>query len=97
MSESTADDRDERLRNPDDVSKEDVLGVFEMITGPALTAGDVKLRLGCSSDRARELLEELRSEGEVRRRRSSAAYLYWRTDPDEEVELPDYLTLSDGS
>lgn len=87
MSES--EDWPEDVRYPDDVSREDVLGVFEVVEGPAVTTSDVKMVLGCSQERARELLEDLRATGDVRRRKSAGMYLYWRTS-DEEVELPPY-------
>jgi hypothetical protein len=80
------------VRERDDVSPEDALGVFALVDGPSITTRDLKLRLGCSSDRARELLEELRDEGKVRRRRVSGMYLYWLADPEMAVSPPDFST-----
>jgi hypothetical protein len=92
MSESPSPEELESrpVRDQDDVSKEDVLGVFAMVDGPSIATNDVKLRLGCSTERARELLEELRDEGTVRRRRAGGMYLYWLKDPEMEVSPPDF-------
>ena len=97
MSESEPENWPEDVRRPDDVDKGDVLGVFEVIDGPALMTSDVKMILGCSTDRARELLEELRMDEEVRRRRTGPGYIYWRTHPEEEVGVPDYYKADNES
>lgn len=91
MSEALPEVND--VDHPDDVvTKDDVMGLFEIIEGPAITTSDLKLHLGVSADRARELLRELVEEGHLASRTPGQMKLYWRRDPDESVEIPEFLT-----
>lgn len=78
------------VRDRNDVSPEDTLGRFTLVDGPSITTRDLKLRLGCSSGRARELLEQLDEDGKIRRRRVSGMYLHWLAGPKLEVSPPDF-------
>lgn len=98
MSESSAPSSEEEppeLRGQDNIGREEVMYVFEMIESPAITTGDVRGLTGCSTERARELLRELEQEGEVRSRRTSSGYMWWRTNPEKEVPMPDLYELDE--
>lgn len=57
----------------------DVLGVFEAVRGPVVTASDVADELGCSAETARRKLASLREEGVVDTRTAGRTALWWRT------------------
>lgn len=98
MSESsapTSEEESSELRGQDNIGHGEVMYVFEMVESPAITTGDVRGLTGCSTERARELLRELEREGEVRSRRTSSGYLWWRTDPEEKVPKPDLYELDE--
>jgi predicted HTH transcriptional regulator len=83
--------------NPDEVvTKADAMGLFEVVEGPVLTTRDLRLLTGVSSERARTLLEELVSEGQLEKRVSGQMGLYWQRDPSEAVTVPDFLTDESG-
>ena len=72
--------RDARGRFADSVTGEDVLGVFEAVEGPVVTSTDVGDVLGISTESARQHLNDLVSEGPLRRRKTGRTVVYWITD-----------------
>jgi hypothetical protein len=79
-------------KHPDEVvTKDDVMGLFEVVEGPVLTTRDLRLLTGVGSDRARSLLEELVGDGRLAKRVSGQMGLYWRREADESVSVPEFL------
>lgn len=79
--------------HPDEVvTKADVMGLFEVIEGPAITTSDLRLHLGVSAERARTLLQELVDEGRLASRTPGQMTLYWRRDSEASVTVPGVLT-----
>ncbi|MFP4218551.1 MAG: hypothetical protein ACLFR6_06915 [Salinarchaeum sp.] len=72
--------RDAHGRFADSVTGEDVLGVFEAVEGPVVTSTDVGDVLGISTESARQHLNNLVSEGPLRRRKTGRTVVYWTTD-----------------
>lgn len=56
----------------------DVLDAMTAIDGPAVTASEVGIVLGCSSDTARRRLAELLDQGLVENQRKGGQLLWWR-------------------
>lgn len=75
-------ERNERGRYVQTVTLADVLGVFEAVSGPVVTSGDVADQHGCSPDSARRKLAALEDRGLVESRRTAGRIVYWRTDRD---------------
>ncbi|WP_247731204.1 helix-turn-helix domain-containing protein [Halovivax limisalsi] len=82
----------------------DVIGIFDEITGPVLTSGDVAERTGCSRDTARRKLAQLERQGLVESRETAGRIVYWRSgdtdatsiDPTDPIFV-DRPTFSSGS
>lgn len=77
-------DRDKKGQYVADVTPDDVLDVFDSVTGPAITTADVVAVRDCSREVARNRLNELVERGLVERRKSGRVVLWWRTDDDTE-------------
>jgi hypothetical protein len=94
MSESTPGGSEApEVREQDAVGRAEVMYVFELVDSPAITTGDVRGLTGCSAERAREVLTELQRDGKVRSRKTGMGYLWWRTDPDEDIPKPDLFEM----
>ncbi len=66
------------------IESDDVLAVFEAVDGPVVTTTDVSDVLGITTEAARQKLNRLVAEGELRRRKTGRTVVYWRvTDRDE--------------
>ncbi|WP_205742974.1 hypothetical protein [Halalkalirubrum salinum] len=72
--------RDGCGRFADSITGEDVLGVFGAVDGPIVTSTDVGDVLGISTESARQHLNDLVSEGPLRRRKTGRTVVYWTTD-----------------
>ena len=63
-------------------SLEDVLDVFEDVRGPVITSSDVADQFDCSTDIARQKLQQLCDRGEVDKRKTGGVVVWWFTgDP----------------
>ena len=76
------DRRRERKRNEngqfaDAVEAADVLSVFEAVEGPVVTSTDVGDVLGISTETARQRLNDLVTDGTLRRRKTGRTIVYW--------------------
>lgn len=65
---------------------DDVLGVFDVVNGPAILSADVADHLDCSRDTARRKLSQLYERGDVDRRKVSRRVIYWKLDSDPTPE-----------
>lgn len=77
--------RRERVRGEDGqfVEKADqqaVLGVFDAVAGPVVTTTDVSDVLGVSTESARQKLNELVEQGDLRRRKTGRTVVYWQVE-----------------
>ncbi|MFO7833153.1 MAG: helix-turn-helix domain-containing protein [Halohasta sp.] len=72
--------RDACGRFADSITGEDVLGVFGAVDGPVVTSTDVGDVLGISTESARHHLNDLVSEGPLRRRKTGRTVVYWTAD-----------------
>ena len=72
--------RDDRRQYTEQVSLEDVLGVFDTVEGPVVTSGDVAAATGCSGDTARRKLETLYQQDRLGRRKTAGRVVYWKRD-----------------
>jgi len=84
--------RDDQGQYTEEVSLDDVLGVFETVEGPVVTTGDVSSATGCSSDTARRKLEALHEQGRLGRRKTAGRVVYWQRDAAD----PDPVTPDDS-
>lgn len=73
--------RNESGQYTDEVTLDDVLGVFDEVEGPVVTTGDVAEITGCSDDTARRKLSTLRERGLLARRKAAGRMLYWLLKP----------------
>lgn len=78
-------DREEG-RFTENVSLEDVLGVFEQVRGPVVTSGDVADYLDCSRETARRKLRKLEDGNRVASRKTAGRVVWWLTDTEEAVD-----------
>ena len=70
--------RDEERRFTEQVGLADVLDVFDTITGPVVTSGDVATVTGCPRDSAQRKLKRLHNQGRLGRRKTAGRVVYWR-------------------
>lgn len=75
----------------DEVTVEDVVGVFKHHESPAITSRDVSIVLGCSRDVARRRLQQLADAGEVKRHKSGNVVLWWHPAYVDEPDVDDDL------
>ena len=80
--------RRERVRDEDGqfveaADEDDVLGVFGAVDGPVVTTTDVSELLGITTEAARQKLNDLVTDGELRRRKTGRTVVYWQVDPTE--------------
>jgi hypothetical protein len=72
--------RDEERRFTEQVGLADVLDVFDTVSGPVVTSGDVATVTGCSRDSARRKLNRLHDQGRLGRRKTAGRVVYWRRE-----------------
>ncbi|MCU4717109.1 hypothetical protein [Halapricum hydrolyticum] len=77
--------RRERVRDEDGqfVEKADrqaVLSVFDAVAGPVVTTTDVSDVLGVSTESARQKLNGLVEQGDLRRRKTGRTVVYWQVE-----------------
>ncbi|MFW6017518.1 MAG: hypothetical protein ACOCPX_01715 [Halapricum sp.] len=77
--------RRERVRDEDGqfvetVDQEAVLDVFDAVAGPVVTTTDVSDVLGLSGESARQKLNELVEQGDLRRRKTGRTVVYWQVE-----------------
>lgn len=82
-------EREDTGRYTETVAPEDVLAVFERVTGPVVTSGDVAEALGCSRETARRKLRALEERGRVASRKTAGRVVWWRADARPDVALVD--------
>lgn len=75
--------RSENGQFADAVSSEEVLAVFDAVSGPVVTSSDVADVLGITTESARQHLNDLVSEGTCRRRKTGRTIVYWRVSERE--------------
>jgi hypothetical protein len=71
---------------------DDVRGVFDEVRGPVITSSDVADALNCTTEAARQKLQQLYDAGEVDRRKTGRTMVYWdtggeRITPDERADI----------
>lgn len=71
------DEREDTGRYTERVLLEDVLGVFEKVSGPVVTSGDVAEALDCSPETARRKLRTLEEQDRVASRRTAGRVVWW--------------------
>ena len=72
--------RDEDGQFTEQVALADVLDVFDTVTGPVVTSGDVATVTGCSRDSARRKLNRLHDQDRLGRRKTAGRVVYWRRE-----------------
>lgn len=74
------DERDDDGRYTETVTLDAVLGVFETVTGPVVTSGDVANALECSRETARRKLRALEEHGSIASRKTAGRVVWWIVD-----------------
>lgn len=82
-SNESSRERDDEGRYVADVTPDEILAVFDSVSGPTITTSDVVDELDCSREVARNRLNELVERGLVKRRTSGRVVLWWRADDAE--------------
>lgn len=72
--------RDDDGRFVETAEGSDVLGVFDAVDGPVVTTTDVSDVLGITTESARQKLNGLVTEGQLRRRKTGRTVVYWQAD-----------------
>ena len=72
--------RDENGQFADAIDSAAVRSVFDAVDGPVVTSTDVADVLGISTESARQHLNELVREGDLRRRKTGRTIVYWRVE-----------------
>lgn len=72
--------RDEAGQFAESVEDKDVLSVFDAVDGPVVTTTDVSDVLGISTESARQKLNGLVNQRELRRRKTGRTVVYWREE-----------------
>jgi len=63
--------------------------VFDAVEGPVVTTTDVSDVLGITTEGARRKLNDLVTDGALRRRKTGRTVVYWRTGESVASEEPD--------
>lgn len=69
--------RDEDGKFAEAVEASEVLEVFDAVEGPVVTTTDVSDVLGVTTESARQKLNGLVSQGDLRRRKTGRTVVYW--------------------
>lgn len=72
--------RDEDGQFVESVESESVLSVFDAVSGPVVTTTDVSDVLGVSTEAARQKLNGLVEDGQLRRRKTGRTVVYWQRE-----------------
>lgn len=70
----------------ENITLDDVRGVFDDVEGPVVLSADVADALGCSRETARRKLAQLHDRGELARRKVARRVLYWRPESADESD-----------
>lgn len=70
-------EREDSGRFTETVTPENVLEVFESVSGPVVTSGDVAEALECSRETARRKLRTLEEQGRVASRKTAGRVVWW--------------------
>ena len=87
------DRRRERLRDDqgqfvETADREAVLSVFDAVEGPVVTTTDVSDVLGITTEGARRKLNELVTDGPLRRRKTGRTVVYWKMEEPTGADPP---------
>jgi uncharacterized sporulation protein YeaH/YhbH (DUF444 family) len=81
--------RDDQGQFVETADREAVLSVFDAVEGPVVTTTDVSDVLGITTEGARRKLNELVTDGPLRRRKTGRTVVYWKVTESEDGELAD--------
>jgi predicted ArsR family transcriptional regulator len=81
-------DRGESGEFTERVTLEDVIGVFDVVEGPAITSADVAESLDCTTETARRKLKELHKQERVDSRKTAGRVIWWRTFTEDDDAPP---------